>query len=281
MSNTTTEKLNKEISSKSKKIVQETVNKFTDKEIKSIADSCYKLRSLNNKINESRRDFVAAFKSHHETYRMVINTYNELTINTSKNGDSKKNVLAYYVQLIREREEKQGISQYLLNEAKYGFMKSIISWKDTPGALDKISPIKIKELEKEKKKTKKSTNSKTKMISLDFIDKKEMNDHWFLEISISNISKYPLQNIDLTFLDDKNKKLKLIEAEGKNISIISHGNIAQIAFMSASMNEKVPEEIKYSLKGDLRDNFENLSLIEASIDNPEKGEKEQESFEVS
>ena len=281
VSNTITEKLNKEISSKSKKIVQDTVNKFTDKDIKAIADSCYKIRSINNKKNESRRDFVATFKKYHDTYRMVINTYNELVVLTSKNGDSKKNVLAYYVQLIREQEKEQGISQFLLNEAKYGFMKSIISWTDTPGALDKISSINEKNLENEKKKTKKSSESKSKMITLDFIDKEKKKDHWLLELSISNISKYPLQNIDLTFLDNMNNKLRLIEAEGKNISIASQGNTAQIAFLGVSMNERLHENIKYSLKGKLEDNFENLVLIEASIDNPGKREKEKELFDVS
>ena len=47
------------------------------------------------------------------------------------------------------------------------------------------------------------------------------------------------------------------------------------------MNERHHENIKYSLKGKLEDNFENLVLIEASIDNPGKREKEKELFDVS
>ena len=72
-----------------------TVDKYTEKEIKAIAESCYKIRSLNNKKNETRKEFVSNFEKHYNTYKMIINKFEELALQTTSNGDSKKDSLTY------------------------------------------------------------------------------------------------------------------------------------------------------------------------------------------
>lgn len=271
-----TEKLNKEVSIKSKKIVQDTVKKFTEKDIERITESCNKLRPLNNKINETRREFVTTFKEHHNTYRKVVNTYNEITLNTVQSGDTKKNILAYYIQLIRHQQEEQGFTKHLINEVKFGFMKSIVKWVDTPGELDKIAKTK----QEDKKEIKKGTSFNSKQLSLELKDKKKTTKHWQIELILTNTSKYPLQNINISFFDDKNKKLQLIEASGENISLDDQKDMAFISFIIASMDENSHESLKYSIKGPLDENFENLKIIEVKIDNPVKKIKETQLFEV-
>ena len=137
-----------------------TVDKYTEKEIKAIAESCYKIRSLNNKKNETRKEFVSNFEKHYNTYKMIINNFEELALQTTANGDSKKDSLTYYVQIIRKREEDLAIKDYLLNEVKYGFMKSIVKWSDNPSEVKKPSKTpKENEAQKAKKNTKKTSTS--------------------------------------------------------------------------------------------------------------------------
>ena len=273
---TATEKINKEISVKSKKLVQDEIKKFSDKDIKAIADSCNKLRSLDNKKNESRREFVKIFEEHHDTYRMVINTFKELTLNTVNNGDSKKTILAYYVQLIRNRQEEVGLSKNLLNEVKFGFMKSIVKWVDSPSELDKIVSTK----HVEKSEIKKDFSSGSTGLSLELISKKKTPKYWELKVKLTNASKYPLQNIFLSFIDNKNKKLQIIEASGEIISIDTQKNMALIPFIVASMDENIHKTVEYSIKGSLDENFENLTAIEVKIDNPVKKIKETLQYDV-
>ena len=154
------EKINEKVSSKSKNLIKITVDKYTEKEIKAIAESCYKIRSLNNKKNETRKEFVSNFAKHYDTYKMVIKNFEDLALQTTANGDSKKDSLTYYVQIIRKREEDLAIKDYLLNEVKYGFMKSIVKWSDNPGAVKKtLKTTTENEVPKTKKITKKSSTS--------------------------------------------------------------------------------------------------------------------------
>lgn len=238
------------------------------------------MRSLNNKKNETRREFVSVFEKHHDTYRKVVNTYNDLTLNTSGNGDNKKTILGYYVQLIRERQEDSGISEYLLNEVKFGFMKSIVKWIDTPGELDKSSnsgQSKKASSKNQKKKGQSSTNK----VHLEIKEKTSTPSTWQLKLFITNISKQPLQNIDLHFYDDKKNVLGLSEASGDHIHLKDSGNTARIDFLIASMDEDDLKEIEYTIKADKDVNFENLAKIEVEIENPSKKEVEKQEFKIN
>ncbi len=271
---TTTGNVEAKVSSKSKRIIDETVKRFTDKDIRLIADSCYKLRSLNNKKGETRREFVGVSAKHHDTYRKVLNTYNDLALSTS---DNKKYILGYYVQLIRGRQEDLGIKDYLLNEVKFGFMKSIVKWIDTPGELDKVSSISSQGKKGSTKKQKKSQESATK-VNLKLINKKSSGSAWQVQFSITNVSKQPLQNIDLYFYDDENNILSLSEASGDYITLLEEEDCARIDFLMASMDENDQKAIDYLIKASKDENFENLSKIEVVIENPSKGEKEKQEF---
>jgi hypothetical protein len=147
------------LTTKSKTLINETVTNFTDKQIKAIADASYKIRSINNKKSETRKEFVTVFEKHHDTYRWITKTFDELAAVALGNGDTKKYVLAYYIQLIRKRQENMGINAYLINEVKYGFMKSIAKWIDTPGDLQKSGTKKENEEEAIKSSKKKTTKA--------------------------------------------------------------------------------------------------------------------------
>ena len=279
MSNTK-EKMDSKLSANSKKLIEEIVKKFTDKDIKLIADSCYKIRSLNNKKNETRREFVTTFEKHHDTYRKVINTYNELGLETSNNGDSKKDALAYYVDLIRKRQENLGINSYLLNEVKFGFMKSIVKWIDTPGDLDKVSSSAKEDKKQIKKTTKKKITRIENKLSVSLDKKISSASQWQIYLTISNITRTPLQNIDLYFYNQENDLLEIEEAEGNYIVTDEKHQRARINFLEASMEENSVKESKFIIKFSKDIDVEDLDKIEAEIENPSKGEKETETFNV-
>lgn len=275
---TATEKIERKVSSKSKRLIEETVKNFTDKDIKLIAGSCYKLRSLDNKKGETRREFVGVFAKHHNTYRKVVKTYNEIALSTSNNGDTKKDTLGYYVQLIREKQENLGITEYLLNEVKFGFMKSIVKWIDNPGELDKVSSISHQGKKGSNKKQKKRQS--IPKVALELTKKVFSSSLWQVYLSITNISKQPLQNIELYFYDDENNLLSLSDALGDYISILEDEECARINFLMASMDENTQKAVDYVIKASKEENFDNLAKIEVVIENPSKGEKEKQEFNI-
>ena len=276
--NPSTEALTEKLTNKSKSLIKKTVEKFTDKDIKLIADASFKIRSLNNKTSESRREFVSNFSKHHDTYRKVINTFEELANETTAYGDTKKNCLAYYVQLIREREKDQGVDQYLLNEVKYGFMKSIVKWIDTPGDLDKTSKIAKKDSSTKSKK--KSAKLKANKLVIKIIETKVKSAHWELDLSLTNNSDIPLQNIELSFVTTDDKKLLLSEVAGDLISLTKKNKTAKIAFLQASMDEESKSWNEFMIKGPNIDEFENLSKITSEIENTKDKITETEVFEL-
>ena len=258
-------------------MIKSAVAKFTDKEISNIADSCAGLRSLDNKKRESRREFVSNFTEYHDLYKKVVNTFEDLSDEIKANGDTKKGSLAFYVQLIRDREVKLGKESYLLNEAKFGFMKSIAKWVFTPGELDKTSKSQDEaKKDKPSKSKKKISTRKNQILFIKLQNKSSNNSSWEVELVITNISDNPLQNVDLSLYDTDGEKFSLSEAEGDFISINKKEDSVRIAFMPASMDENNREEKTYTLKGPTSLDIERLTSIHAEVDNPGKGEKDLE-----
>ena len=106
--------------------------KISDEEIKLLADSCQKIRSIKTKQSESRSDYVNLFGDFHDLYTHILTCRDEeftaLKDKTIKRPDFTKG----FVKELRQRQEGLGVEKYLINDVKFGFISNIVHWVQNP-----------------------------------------------------------------------------------------------------------------------------------------------------
>ena len=114
---------------------------LTDEHLILLSQACTKLRSINTKKGELRKDYVQKFYEFHDifikVFEIVETNVNEYLLEHSdqKRGDVLKSV----IKTIRDRQEALGIEKYLFNQVKFGFLKNIVTWLRDSDLLEKIS----------------------------------------------------------------------------------------------------------------------------------------------
>ncbi|MHA1407047.1 MAG: DUF6884 domain-containing protein [Candidatus Heimdallarchaeaceae archaeon] len=241
-------------------IAQKIKETLTNNDMKLIADSCNGLKTINTKKGESRKDFVAKYKKYYPIYRKLINII-EPTVTELKerNGETKTKLIGEFVQQIREKQEKLGLSTYLLNEVKYTIMKTVIKWIDNPKELEKKSVYVPRSKERKSKgKTARLIVNRPE-IEIELKEPVKQKNRWEIEGFLINKSNYPLQNIKIKVKDSKDKQIKVIEVTG-NLVEKAAGEI-HINFVAAPMGEETEKLLKIKfVVNELEDITDGFSL---------------------
>lgn len=114
-----------------------TTNCITDNDLLILAESCKKIRSISTKKGENRRDYIKLFEDYHALYTKLVELRKYL-YSEQKDPELKKTTFSTtFVKELRTRQEKLGITKYLLNDVKFAFIVNIIHWLQNPELLDK------------------------------------------------------------------------------------------------------------------------------------------------
>ena len=158
-----------------------TFDLITDNELLQLAKSCEKIRSINTKKGENRRDYVTIFENYHELYIKLVTTRENLYLLQADVDQKKSAFSTTFIKELRERQEKLGLTKYLVNNVKFAFIVNIVHWLQNPELLDKKREYKPRT--KNKEKIGKRNISIIKMLamsdnSIDFEVKVGKRDHF-------------------------------------------------------------------------------------------------------
>lgn len=185
-----------------------TINTIPDNELVTLAQSCEKIRSINTKKEENRKEYVNFYCQYHDLFKKFVYLREE-TFNDLDDGEIEKPAFnSQFVKLLRLRQEELGITKYLINDVKFAFILNIVHWLDNPELLDKKTEYKPRN--KTTKRKKSSAKPKLKIIS--------MNQD-IITIELNNTSKEPINKIIVELSTGNQAELFITTRPGKRKSL--------------------------------------------------------------
>ena len=219
--------------------------KFTKTEIKLIAKSCEKIRAVNTRKSESRREYVKQYENYYDIYHKLVENVEKITEDLKeKLEESKVSIRESVILEIRKKQEEYGITSYLLNPVKYSFIRTIVNWLKNPAELKKKSTYRPRTKSKKQKLALKKPE-----FDIDILEIKRENTLWKVFFQVVNKTNYPLQNLELKFLDKNDEQIYVTSAAGNFVEVAK--GLVHIPFILAPMSKEEKSE-KYVLTASKR-----------------------------
>ncbi len=239
--------------------------KFTKTDIKLIAKSCENIRAVNTKKNESRREYIKQYENYYDIYHKLVKNVEKLTEDLKeKLEETKVSIREKVIQEIRKKQEENGITSYLLNPVKYSFIRTVVNWLNNPAELKKKSTYRPRTRDKEQKLVLKKPE-----FDIDILEIKQENTLWKVYFQVVNKTNYPLQNIELKFLDKNDEQIYVTSAAGNFVEVAK--GLVHIPFIPAPMS-KEEKSVKYVFTASETEELNDDIRVEISFDFPAQNE---------
>jgi len=239
--------------------------KFSKNDIKLIAKSCEKIRAVNTKKNESRRIYIKQYEEYYDIYRKLVENVEKITEELKEKLEKNKvSIRENIIHEIRKKQEETGITSYLLNPVKYSFIRTIVNWLNNPAELKKKSTYRPRSKNKEQKIVLRIPN-----FDIEILEIKKDNTLWKVYFQVVNKTNYPLQNIELKFLDKNDEQIYVTSAAGNFVEVAK--GLVHIPFIPApmSMEEK---SVKYVFTASETEELNDDIKVKIYFDFPAKNE---------
>lgn len=228
------------ILAKNRKKILKIINaEFSDKDYQDIKEGCENIRTVKTKENEDRTDYINNFKQFFPIYDKLVcileNTLDELSESTE---DSKSDLRYFFVNEIRSKQERLGVTSKLLNIVKYSMIKTIVSWKNDPKKLKKKS-VYVPRKKKNDSKDMSVLRSFETTPDMDFeiISREEKEKNCIVQMNLINNRGFPLQNVHMKILDEENNEIKITKVTGDFTKLDKKKNEVKIQFVKAPMDD--------------------------------------------